>query len=188
MKYIALNLFLGSHPSQTAMLVSCGRPCIYIKIVWKILPLFTPWVRKHDLLGARCAEGWACASPAPRSVPRWFAGGRTASRGQQSRSGPLSRWGPLCLWFLDTCHCQNDIFWNGILVWSAAGVVVLVCLIHTRSVSATCAEGVQHALVTACLFCTDLLLVLKRKTLAASFWESTEKKKKITQGIPNNRG
>lgn len=57
MKYIALNLFLGSHPSQTAMLVSCGCPCIYIKIVWKISPLFMPWVCKHDLLSASCKWG-----------------------------------------------------------------------------------------------------------------------------------
>lgn len=57
-----------------------------------------PWVCKRHLLGAsgaaRCAEGWAYASPAPRSAPWLFAGGRAASQGQQSQSGPLSRWGP----------------------------------------------------------------------------------------------
>lgn len=57
MKYIALNLFLGCRPSWTAMLVSCGRPCIYIKIVQKISPLFMPWVCKLILLSVSCRQG-----------------------------------------------------------------------------------------------------------------------------------
>lgn len=56
MKYIALNLFLGSHPRGAAMLVRCGCPCIYIKIVRKTSHLFMPWVCKLNLLSASCRQ------------------------------------------------------------------------------------------------------------------------------------
>lgn len=51
-----LNLFLGSHPCWAAMLVSCGYPCVYIKIVGKISLLFVPWVCKLSLLSVSCRQ------------------------------------------------------------------------------------------------------------------------------------
>lgn len=188
MKYIALNLFLGSHPSQTAMLVSPGRPCIYIKIVWKISPLFMPWVCKHNLLGASCERGgevcWKLGLRLSGSWVRAGAGGRAASPGQRSQSAPLGRWGPPYLWCPDTCHRQNNM--TGIFALLAGGRLDgRLPRPHLEWFCSLCWRCVATRSHASMLILHWFVAGLEKKDTCR---QQSTKKTNMTQGFPIDRG
>lgn len=172
------------------MLVSCGRPCIYIKIVWKISPLFMPWVCKHDLLSASCKRGgevcWRLGLRLSDSSVRavaicWRQG--SLPRAAIPVQSPERMGSPVLLisWRMPLLKRRERniyfISWGGV-----------ACLPHPHLewLCNLCWGCVTTRCHGSCLFCTDLSLVLKRKTLANGFWEST-KKTNMTQGFPINR-